>query len=198
MNEGQQRPAFGLSFDPRALSDLLQAPSDIRDLTLAYLQDVVNAQRFGLRLTGDLEGYRKLFVDSRRQWRLVYGLHPAPETSAHPREIHVVALRPRAGNDVYDTVGARLGMTRRPTPCARAASPPSKKSSSGATTGSTARPALFRPRGQPHHSPARFPHRRRLLRARQVDRAEHQSRLGRRNIADDRRLAKPAILRTLE
>ncbi|MEU1630722.1 hypothetical protein ABZ746_36710 [Streptomyces sp. NPDC020096] len=125
MSTGQ--PAFGLSFDPRALTDLLQAPSDIRDLTLAYLQEVVNAQRFGLRLTGDLEGYRKLFVDSRKDWRVVYGVRTAPEASAHRCEIHVVAVRPRAGNDVYDTVGRRLGMTRRPlsarTHAARARSP---------------------------------------------------------------------------
>ncbi|MEU4174791.1 hypothetical protein [Streptomyces sp. NPDC026589] len=110
----QHRAAFGLSFDPRALTDLLQAPSDIRDLTLAYLQDVVTAQRFGIRLTGDLEGYRKLFVDSRKEWRVVYGLRPAPEESTHQRDIHVVAIRPRAGNDIYDEVGRRLGMIRRP------------------------------------------------------------------------------------
>ncbi|MDX2821046.1 hypothetical protein PV416_08065 [Streptomyces ipomoeae] len=112
MSAGQ--PAFGLSFDPRALTDLLQAPGDIRDLTLAYLQDVVNAERFGVKLTGDLEGYRKLFVDSRKEWRVVYAVRPAPPTSAHRNDIHVVAVRPRAGNDVYDTVGQRLGMARRP------------------------------------------------------------------------------------
>lgn len=111
MTAGVGQPAFGLSFDPRALTDLLQAPSDIRDLTLAYLQEVVNAQRFGLRLDGDLDGYRKLFVDSRRDWRVVYGVRLAPAESAHPKEIHVVAIRPRAGNDVYDEVGRRLGMT---------------------------------------------------------------------------------------
>ncbi|MFD3910042.1 hypothetical protein [Streptomyces sp. NPDC058603] len=128
MTEGQrERAAFGLSFDPRALTDLLQAPSDIRDLTLAYLQEVVNAERFGLRLTGDLEGYRKLFVDSRKDWRVVYGVRSAPETSTHRREIHVVAVRPRAGNDVYDEVGRRLGISRRPlsarTHAARSRSP---------------------------------------------------------------------------
>lgn len=126
MSDGQQ-PAFGLSFDPRALGDLVQAPGDIRDLTLAYLQEVVNAERFGIQLTGDLDGYRKLFVDSRREWRVVYGVRPAPEKSTHRREIHVVAVRPRAGNDVYDTVGARLGMARRPlsarTHAARSRSP---------------------------------------------------------------------------
>ncbi|MDX2825770.1 hypothetical protein PV416_33050 [Streptomyces ipomoeae] len=125
MSAGQ--PAFGLSFDPRALTDLLQAPGDIRDLTLAYLQDVVNAERFGIKLTGDLEGYRKLFVDSRKEWRVVYAVRPAPPTSAHRNDIHVVAVRPRAGNDVYDTVGQRLGMARRPlsarTHAARARSP---------------------------------------------------------------------------
>ncbi|MFE6979251.1 hypothetical protein [Streptomyces sp. NPDC057682] len=121
------RPAFGLSIDPRALTDLLQAPGDIRDLTLSYLQEVVNAERFGLRLDGDLQGYRKLFIDSRKDWRLVYALRPAPAESAHRKEIHVIAIRPRAGNDVYDEVGRRLGMSRRPlsarTHAARSRSP---------------------------------------------------------------------------
>ncbi|MFF5090399.1 hypothetical protein [Streptomyces niveus] len=113
MRAGQQ-PAFGLSFDPRALTDLLQAPGDIRDLALAQLQDVVHAELFGRKLTGDLSGYRKLTLDYRNQWRLVYALRPAPATAAHRMEIRVVAVRPRAGNDVYDTVGRRLGMARRP------------------------------------------------------------------------------------
>ncbi|MFE7117594.1 hypothetical protein ACFU99_19480 [Streptomyces sp. NPDC057654] len=111
---GRRRAVFGLSLDPRALTDLLQAPDDIRDLTLAYLQEVVNAQRHGRQLTGDLAGYRKLFIDPRKDWRVVYGVRTAPETSAHRQEIHVVAVRPRAGNDVYDEVGRRLGMTYRP------------------------------------------------------------------------------------
>ncbi|CAM5242955.1 hypothetical protein SHIRM173S_13012 [Streptomyces hirsutus] len=66
-------------------------------------------------------------MDSRKEWRVVYGIRPAPETSAHRREIHVVAVRPRADNDVYDTVGKRLGMNRRPlsarTHAARSRSP---------------------------------------------------------------------------
>ncbi|MFB7630496.1 hypothetical protein ACFC0M_06040 [Streptomyces sp. NPDC056149] len=128
MSTGQPvQPAFGLSFDPRALTDLLQAPGDIRDLALAQLQDVVNAKLFGRRLTGDLDGYRKVVVDSRKEWRLVYGVRPAPVESEHGREIHVVAVRPRARNDIYDEVGRRLGMTRRPlsarTHAARSRSP---------------------------------------------------------------------------
>ncbi|MFD8590787.1 hypothetical protein ACFV1B_14775 [Streptomyces sp. NPDC059637] len=159
MSAGQQ-PAFGLSLDPRALTDLLQAPSDIRDLALAYLQEVVNAERFGLRLTGDLEGYRKLFVDSRKEWRVVYGIRTAPETSAHRREIHVVAVRPRARNDIYDTVGARLGMPRRPlsarTHAARVRSPQlTERRPVPAPSSPHAMPGLPRTPSAPAKRPAR-------------------------------------------
>ena len=161
MSGGAGEPAFALSFDPRALTDLLQAPSDIRDLALAYLQEVVNARRFGLRLTGDLEGLRKLFVDSRKDWRVVYGVRPAPVESAHHKEIHVVAIRPRAGNDVYDEVGHRLGMTRRPlstrTHAARSRSPQLTTRSAVPRPGPppTAPPGLPRPAPNPAHHPTR-------------------------------------------
>jgi mRNA interferase RelE/StbE len=114
MSGPDHQPAFGLSFDPRALTDLLQAPSDIRDLALAQLQDVVNARLFGSKLTRDLAGYRKLYVDSRCAWRIVYAQRPALPGSAHRTEIHVVAVRPRAKHDIYDTARTRLGLTRRP------------------------------------------------------------------------------------
>ncbi|MEW1699058.1 hypothetical protein ACIQCR_31355 [Streptomyces sp. NPDC093249] len=108
------RPVFGLTFDPRALTDLLQAPGDIRDLSLALLQDVVNADRQGSKLTAELSGLRKLYIDHRAAWRMVYALRPAPAASAHPTEVHVVAVRPRANHDVYDTAAQRLGIARRP------------------------------------------------------------------------------------
>ncbi|MFD9441223.1 hypothetical protein ACFWBR_24925 [Streptomyces sp. NPDC060006] len=111
---GHDRPAFGLSFDPRALTDLLQAPADIRDLALAQLQDVVNARLFGAKLTRDLAGCRKVYVDHRNAWRIVYAQRAAPATSMPTTEIHVVAVRPRAAHDVYDTARARLGITQRP------------------------------------------------------------------------------------
>lgn len=114
MNELQPRPAFGLTFDPRALTDLLQAPGDIRDLALAQLQDLVTARLFGTRLTRDLEGCRKVYVDSRNAWRIVYAQRPAPANSGHRTEIHVVAIRPRDRHDVYDTARDRLGIPRRP------------------------------------------------------------------------------------
>ncbi|MEW1599398.1 hypothetical protein [Streptomyces sp. NPDC093808] len=161
MNGGVGEPVFALSLDPRALTDLLQAPSDIRDLTLACLQEVVNAQRFGLRLDGDLEGFRKLFVDSRKDWRVVYGVRPAPAESVHHKEIHVVAVRPRAGNDVYDEVGRRLGMTRRPlsarTHAARSRSPQLTTRTPVPRPGPppTALPGLPRPAHNPAPRPAR-------------------------------------------
>lgn len=157
MNGGPQRPAFGLSFDPRALTDLLQAPGDIRDLTLSYLQELVNAERFGLRLDGDLEGYRMLFVGARKDWRVVYGVRPAPEGSAHRREIHVVAVRPRAGNDVYDEVGRRLGLARRPlsarTHAARSRSPQLLTSRPAPRPGPAPAPIPGLPRPAQHPSP---------------------------------------------
>ncbi|MFJ8978796.1 hypothetical protein [Streptomyces sp. NPDC102282] len=127
MTGREDRPAFGLSFDPRALTDLLQAPSDIRDLALAQLQDVVDARLFGTKLTRDLIGCRKVYVDHRNAWRIVYAQRPAPANSTHTTEIHVVAVRPREAHDVYDTARARLGIRRRPlgerTHAARARSP---------------------------------------------------------------------------
>ncbi|NEB01954.1 hypothetical protein [Streptomyces sp. SID13726] len=111
---GRDRPAFGLSFDPRALTDLLQAPSDIRDLALTQLQDIVAARLFGAKLTRDLAGCRKVYVDHRNAWRIVYAQRPAPATSTHTTEIHVVAVRPRGAHDVYDTARTRLGIARWP------------------------------------------------------------------------------------
>ncbi|MFJ7589493.1 hypothetical protein ACIQZO_19355 [Streptomyces sp. NPDC097617] len=111
---GNDRAAFGLTFDPRALTDLLQAPSDIRDLALAKLQDVVHANHFGGRLTHELDGLRKVYVDSAAAWRIVYATRRTPEGSPLRSEIHVVAVRPRAQSDVYRTAARRLGIKPRP------------------------------------------------------------------------------------
>ncbi|MFG2979414.1 hypothetical protein ACGFYY_41315 [Streptomyces sp. NPDC048331] len=111
---GHDQPAFGLTFDPRALTDLLQAPSDIRDIALVRLQDVVNAQLFGRKLTRELDGLRKVYVDSHMAWRIVYATRRAPEGSAFRTEIHVVAVGARERNDVYRTAAARLGIKHRP------------------------------------------------------------------------------------
>lgn len=108
----QPPAAFGLSFHPEALNDLLAAPGDMRDLGLALIQDVVRAEVRGGKLTGELSGYRKLYLGSRVEWRIVYAHRPAPPGSSHPTDIHVVAVRPRAKHDIYDTVRARVGRPR--------------------------------------------------------------------------------------
>ncbi|MFR9723977.1 hypothetical protein ACL02R_11520 [Streptomyces sp. MS19] len=108
------RPAFGLSFDPRALADLLHAPDDIRDLVLAHLKDIIHARLFGTALTRDLAGYRKIYIDDRNSWRMVYCQRPAPAEAEHRTEIHVVAVRPRYGGEVYAVARDRLGLDRSP------------------------------------------------------------------------------------
>ncbi|MCX4776861.1 hypothetical protein [Streptomyces sp. NBC_01264] len=95
------------------MNDLLAAPADVRDVALSRLQDAVTGQRHGRELTGTLAGFRKVYIDSAR-WRMVYGLRPAPEGSEHRREVFVVALRPRAQNEIYKVVAERLGIAHRP------------------------------------------------------------------------------------
>jgi hypothetical protein len=107
-----QRLPFALSFDPRALTDLVRAPSDIRDQALAQVQQLVAGELAGPELTRELAGCRKLYVGSRATWRIVYAQRPAPEGSVHHTEIHVIAVRPRSGNDVYRTARARLRIAR--------------------------------------------------------------------------------------
>ncbi|MFI5804402.1 type II toxin-antitoxin system RelE/ParE family toxin [Streptomyces sp. NPDC051561] len=99
--------------DPRALEDLLEAPRDVCDLALAQLQEVINGELRGGKLLGDLSGYRKLYVDYRAAWRIVYGLRPADSRSTHATEVHVVAIRPRDQGEVYDRAAARIGRPRR-------------------------------------------------------------------------------------
>ncbi|WP_435124550.1 hypothetical protein [Actinacidiphila sp. bgisy144] len=108
-------PVFGLAFDPRALTDLLEAPAGIRDLALAQLEDVVAGRLHGAKLVRELAGARKLYIDPSCAWRIVYQQRPAPAGSAHRSEIYVVAVRPRARHDVYTTARERLGLPRKPT-----------------------------------------------------------------------------------
>ncbi|MVO90272.1 hypothetical protein GPA10_37375 [Streptomyces sp. p1417] len=155
MSGTEQPPAFGLSFDPRALSDLLAAPSDIRDLALAQLQDVVNARLFGPRLLGELADCRKLYVDHRNAWRIVYAQRPAPTGSAYRAEIHVVAVRPRERHEVYSITRKRLGITHRPLSAlahaARSRSPQlePRREAPKPTPPSYAPPGLLRPVAPP-------------------------------------------------
>lgn len=81
--------------------------------------------------------------------------------------VTVVALRSLTSVPRLRTASwsRRSTPTRGPTPCARAASTPSKKPSSGATTGSAARPALSLRCGHPRCRLARISRQMRLLHA---------------------------------
>lgn len=105
-------PAYGLSFNPQALTDLRALPRDIRDRALGLIEDVVRARVTGGSLTGELREYRKLYLGERSEWRIVYRLQDAPPGSHHHHEAHVVAVRPRARHDIYDTVRARVNRPR--------------------------------------------------------------------------------------
>ncbi|MFE4664555.1 hypothetical protein ACFRI7_11685 [Streptomyces sp. NPDC056716] len=103
--------ASGLSLDPRVVTDLLAAPDAVRDLALTRLGEVTAvAEPGGGTLTGELAGFRELPLGESVGWSLVYARRPAPPASAHRTEVHVVAARPAAS--LYDTVRARLGLTR--------------------------------------------------------------------------------------
>ncbi|WP_165983963.1 cytochrome P460 family protein [Streptomyces sp. YIM 98790] len=120
-------PQYGFAADPRAVEDLLHAPAEMRDQALMRMQEVVNGTLRGRELTANLAGLRKIYIDPAAAWRLVYEERPAPPGSAFAREIYLVAVRPKARNNIYLTVAARLG--RHPGPvsarvhAARAASP---------------------------------------------------------------------------
>ncbi|GHF27382.1 hypothetical protein GCM10010218_05410 [Streptomyces mashuensis] len=118
-------PKFMFAADPRALDDLREAPTDIRDLSLLALQDLVHGEQRGQRLDErwgqDLSDCRKLYVDAKVDWRIVYQERPAPAGSLHKREIFLIAMRPRAGFEAYNTAFHRLGRTRTTTPRAEAA-----------------------------------------------------------------------------
>ncbi|MFD5320046.1 hypothetical protein [Streptomyces sp. NPDC127098] len=104
---------FGFAADPRALDDLRTAPAGIRDLALLALQDLVHGEqrgaRLGVRAGVDLTGHRKLYVDPRAEWRIVYAERPAPPHGAHAREIFLLAVGPREGHAVYNAAARRLG-----------------------------------------------------------------------------------------
>ncbi|MEU1821317.1 hypothetical protein ABZ502_02525 [Streptomyces abikoensis] len=157
-------PKFAFAADPRALDDLREAPTEIRDLALLALQDLVHGEQRGQRLDArngwDLSDCRKLYVDAKVDWRIVYQERPAPSSAEHKREIFLIAMRPRAGFEAYNTAFHRLGRTRTTsTPravAARARSPrnvPTRTTPSSASqqrilpTVTTAGPALHPQKG---------------------------------------------------
>jgi mRNA interferase RelE/StbE len=105
-------PRFGFAAHPEALDDLAALPTDIQELALLGLQQLVyglnRGQRLDDRLGPELDGARKLYVDPKVGWRIVYREQPAPPGSAHRREIFLIAVGPRSRSAVYHTAAARL------------------------------------------------------------------------------------------
>ncbi|GAA3087621.1 hypothetical protein GCM10017562_67360 [Streptomyces roseofulvus] len=110
----EPRPAYGLSFNPGALTDLRALPQDIRDRALDLIEGVVRARITGPELAYELREYRKLYLGAGAEWRIVYRLQKAPPSSQHTVEAHIVAVRPRARHEVYDIVRARVNRPRPP------------------------------------------------------------------------------------
>jgi hypothetical protein len=108
---------------PDALNDLRNLPESIRDQALLHLQDLVNGERVAKRLEGRLEGFHKVVLGVGSDWashRLVVQFRPAPATSAHEREVYLIAAGPRANYQVYNTAQHRVGRAQSQQPNAAA------------------------------------------------------------------------------
>ncbi|WP_157852138.1 hypothetical protein [Kitasatospora sp. NRRL B-11411] len=111
----EQRPSsppVGFSAHPEALADLLDAPADVRDLALEYLDRLLRAEVRGPLLDQqgdrDLRGARKLYLDERNAYRLVYTEQRAPGNPRRLLGIHLVAVGRRYNIEVYKTAAERL------------------------------------------------------------------------------------------
>ncbi len=103
---------MGFSAHPEALADLLDAPADVRDLALEYLDRLLRAEVRGPLLDQqgdrDLRGARKLYLDERNAYRLVYTEQRAPGNPRRLLGIHLVAVGRRYNIEVYKTAAERL------------------------------------------------------------------------------------------
>lgn len=103
------RARFAFAAHPDAIEDLRVLPDSIRDLALLELQNLVHGSDDCMPLKGSLAGFHKVYVDPKVQFRLVIQFRPAPPTSAHRREVYLVAAGSRKGYEVYDTAEQRTG-----------------------------------------------------------------------------------------
>ena len=107
---------MGFSAHPEALADLLDAPADVRDLALEYLDRLLRAEVRGPLLDQqgdrDLRGARKLYLDERNAYRLVYTEQRAPHNPRRLLGIHLVAVGQRFNIQVYKTAAERMQAER--------------------------------------------------------------------------------------
>ncbi|GAV38244.1 hypothetical protein [Streptomyces acidiscabies] len=102
------RARFGFAAHPDAIADLRELPSEIRDLALLELQNLVHGSDDCLPLQGRLEGFHKVYVDPSVSYRMVIQFRPTPPASHHQREIYLVAAGTRKDYAVYRTAHQRI------------------------------------------------------------------------------------------
>lgn len=95
------RARFAFAAHPDAIADLRELPSEMRDLALLELQNLVHGSDDCLPLKGRLAGFHKVYVDPEVSYRLVIQFRQAPPTSTHKREIYLVAAGSRKDYAVY-------------------------------------------------------------------------------------------------
>ena len=103
------RARFAFAAHPDAIADLRELPSEIRDLALLELQNLVHGSNDVLPLKGRLAGFHKVYVDPSVAYRMVVQFRPAPPTSTHRREIYLVAAGSRKDYAVYRSAHLRTG-----------------------------------------------------------------------------------------
>ncbi|MBV1949162.1 MULTISPECIES: nucleoside-diphosphate kinase [unclassified Streptomyces] len=103
------RARFAFAAHPDAIADLRELPNTIRDLALLELQNLVHGSGDCLPLQGRLAGFHKVYVDPSVAYRMVIRFRPAPPTSAHTREIYLVAAGSRTDYAVYRSAHLRTG-----------------------------------------------------------------------------------------
>ncbi|MFE7334768.1 hypothetical protein [Streptomyces griseus] len=100
---------FAFAAHPDAIEDLRNLPDRIRDLALLELQNLVHGSDDCLPLKGRLAGYHKVYVDPSVAYRMVIQFRPAPPSSAHKREVYLVAAGSRKNYAVYRATHLRTG-----------------------------------------------------------------------------------------
>ncbi|WTD06197.1 hypothetical protein OH717_28275 [Streptomyces albidoflavus] len=103
------RARFAFAAHPDAIADLRELPSEMRDLALLELQNLVHGSDDCLPLKGRLASFHKVYVDPEVAYRLVIQFRQAPPTSTHKREIYLVAAGNRKDYAVYRTAHLRIG-----------------------------------------------------------------------------------------
>ncbi|MEV8230641.1 hypothetical protein AB0P41_32130 [Streptomyces sp. NPDC079167] len=103
------RARFAFAAHPDAIADLRELPDTIRDLALLELQNLVHGSDDCLPLKGRLAGFHKVYVDPSVAYRMVIQFRPAPPTSAHKREVYLVAAGSRQDYAVYRSAHLRTG-----------------------------------------------------------------------------------------